>query len=51
MWLTISEPVNGYLRELRNVYFIAFVSNKTCLLLVKKKMDFNGQLAVSATDR
>lgn len=42
--------VNGHLRELRNVCFIGFVSNKTGLLLVKKEMDLNTRLLeLSAT--
>lgn len=45
-----AEPVNGHLRELRNVCFIGFVSNKTGLLLVKKEMDLNTRLLeLSAT--
>lgn len=48
--VTIQKLVNGLLRELRNVFFTEFVSNKTSLLLVKKKMHLNRLLELSATD-
>lgn len=43
---TGQKLVNGHFRELRNVCFIGFVSNKTSLLLVKKEMDLNRLLAL-----